>query len=159
MAKKNNNWKWVLGIGAGFGIGYLWLRKQADLIQFGSVSVPYQAIKSGNLILGLRLPIINASSLGARITGFTGYILTPSGSVIGTVFMPTTGTVAPYQQATLGFDATLKIADIITEAGTQIVTGSFPTNWSDIQKYLKGFRLKGQVRVFGIPIPIEMPLI
>jgi len=159
MARKNNTWKWILGLG-GFGaVGYFWLKSQANLIQFGSVSVPYQAIKSGNLILGLRLPIINASSLGARITGFTGYILTPAGSVIGTVFMPTVGTVSPYQQAELKFTATLKITDIITEAGTQIIGGTLPTTWNEIQKYLKGYRLKGQVRVFGIPIPIEMPLL
>jgi hypothetical protein len=160
MGKKSDNtiW-WALGLGAaGFAL-YQWAKSQTSLIQFGSVSVPYQAIKSGSLVLGLRLPVINASAIGARVTGFTGFILTPSGSVIGSVFMDKAASIQPNQKSELAFTAYLKLSDLAFEAGTQALGSGFPTTWPEIQKYLKGFRLKGQVRIFGFPIPIEMPLI
>lgn len=147
----------VLG-GIGVGI-YYWLRSQVNLISFGGLSIPFQQLKEGRINLGLRLPIINASALGARVTGFTGFIKSPSGATVGTVFLAAPVSIPAYQQSELLFKSSIPISDIVSEAGGLILGGKLPGNWGEVTQYLKQYRLIGQLRVFGLPLPIEMPLL
>lgn len=164
MAKKSRRsssfpWKTVLVLG---GIGaavYYWLQGQLKLISFGGVSIPFQQFKDGKINLGLRLPILNASALTARVTGFTGFLRSPSGAHIGTVFLSAPATVARYQQSELGFTASIRPTDLLSEAGGLVIGGQLPDNWGDLKQYLQNYRLVGQLRIFGLPLPIEMPLI
>lgn len=140
--------------------GYFWLRSQLKLISFGSISIPFQQFKDGKINLGLRLPILNASAITARVTGFTGFLLSPSGAQIGVVFLTAPATVARYQQSELKFMASIRPGDLLTEAGGLILGGGqLPTNWGDAKEYLHNYRLIGQLRIFGLPLPIEMPLL
>ena len=157
--KSGSNVKLIIGLGAVAAAGYLWLRSQVKLISFGSVSVPFQQLKSGRLNLGLRLPIINASAIGARVTGFVGFIVAPSGATIGTVFLKNPVKVAPYAQSNLEFMASIGLTDILSEAGSGVFSDTLPTSLGAVLPYLKKFKLVGQVRIYGIPVPIEMPLV
>lgn len=149
MAKKLNNiWWFILG---GVGLGAVWLRQQAALIQFGNISIPFQQLKNGQINLRMVLPIINASSLAARVTGFTGYIVSPTGNLISTVFQTAPATVPRYAQAELNFTTSIRLTDLPSEVAAVILSGGA---WS-----IKQYRLKGQVRVYGIPIPIDVPLL
>lgn len=161
MAKKSRKSKvsWLLVLG-GIGVaGYFWMRSQMRLISFGGISIPFQQLKSGKINLGLRLPILNASALAARVTGFTGFIESPSGAVVGTVFLAEPAVVQRYQQNELKFNAQIGLTDLATEIGSLLIGGQLPTNWGSIMPYLKGYKLVGQLRVYGLPLPIEMPLI
>lgn len=144
------------GIGA---LVYFWLRSQLNLISFGGLSIPFQQLKDGRINLGLRLPIINASALGARVTGFTGFIKSPSGATVGTVFLAAPVSIPAYQQSELLFKSSIALSDIVSEAGGLILGGQLPNNWGEVTQYLKQYRLIGQLRVFGLPLPIEMPLL
>lgn len=157
--RKSSNVKLLIVLGGAAAALYFWLRSQVKLITFGSVSVPFQQLKGGKINLGLRLPIINASAIGARVTGFTGFIVAPSGATIGTVFLKQSVTVAPYAQSNLEFMASIGISDILSEAGSGLFSDTLPTSWSQILPYVKKFKLVGQVRIFGIPVPLEMPLV
>ena len=157
--KSGSNVKLLLVLGGVAAAGYFWLRSQVKLISFGSVSVPFQQLKGGRINLGLRLPIINASAIGARVTGFTGFIVAPSGATIGTVFLKNPVKVAPYAQSTLEFAASIGITDVLSEAGSGLFSDTLPTSWSQILPYIKKFKLVGQVRIYGVPVPIEMPLV
>lgn len=149
MAKKSNNiWWFILG---GVGLGAVWLRQQAALIQFGNISIPFQQLKNGQINLRMVLPIINASSLAARVTGFTGYIVSPTGNLISTVFQTAPATVPRYAQSELNFTTSIRLTDLPSEVASVILSGGA---WS-----IKQYRLKGQVRVYGIPIPIDVPLL
>lgn len=149
MAKKSNKiWLFVLGGGVGLA---LWLRQQAALIQFGNVSIPFQQLKGGQINLRLTLPIINASSLAARVTGFTGFIVSPSGNLISAVFQTAPATVPRYSQTELNFSTSIRLTDLPAEIASVILSGG---SWS-----IKQYRLKGQVRVYGIPVPIDIPLL
>ena len=140
--------------------GYFWLRSQMRLISFGSISIPFQQLQGGKINLGLRLPITNASALAARVTGFTGFIVSPSGSQIGTVFLAEPAVVARYAQNELKFNASLRITDILTEVGGAVLGGGgIPDTVPEVLAYLKNYKLIGQLRVYGLPLPIEMPLI
>lgn len=165
MAKKKrksrSNVKPILILGAVAAGAYFWLRSQAGLVTFGGINIPFQQIKGGSLNLGLTLPVINASAIAIRVSGFAGYIVAPSGATIGTVFLKTPVTVQAFAQSTLAFQASIGLSDIAMEAGSGAFGGTLPTSWDALLPYLKQFRIKGQVRVtrFGIPIPLEMPLI
>lgn len=149
MAKKSNKiWWFILG---GVGLGAVWLRQQATLIQFGNISIPFQQLKNGQINLRMVLPIVNASSLAARVTGFTGYIVSPTGNLISTVFQTAPATVPRYSQAELNFTTSIRLTDLPSEVAAVILSGGA---WS-----IKQYRLKGQVRVYGIPIPIDVPLL
>ncbi len=163
MAKKRKKSKSkvpVLLVLGGISVaGYFWLSAQIKLISFGGISIPFQQLKDGKINLGLRLPILNASALAANITGFTGFIVSPSGATIGSVFLAEPATVQRYQQNELKFNAQIRITDLATEIGSLLIGGQLPTNWGSIMPYLKGYKLIGQLRVYGLPLPIEMPLI
>lgn len=163
MAKKGrkskSNVKLFLALGGIAVAGYFWLRSQIRLISFGGVSIPFQQLKDGKINLGLRLPILNASALSARVTGFTGFIVAPSGSTVGSVFLAEPATVAAFQQNELKFNASIRLSDIATEAGGMVLGGSLPASWGNAIEYLKGYKLIGQLRVFGLPLPVETPLL
>ena len=144
------------GIGAA---SYLWLRSQLRFITYGSLSIPFQQLKDGRINLGLRLPIINASALTANVTGFTGFIVTPSGAPIATVVLAKPTKVARFQESNLEFRASIGLSDLLSEAGSIILGGSLPTDVGQVSAYLKNYKLRGQLRIFGIPVPLEMPLL
>ena len=151
MAKKRNYTNWILaGIAAGGAI-YFWLRQQAELIQFGNISIPFQQFKNGQINLELALPIINASSLAAKITGFSGFIVSPAGNTISSVFLKAPASVPRYEQSELRFKSSIRPTDALTELFSIIQSGG--------KLNLKGYRLRGQVRVYGVPIIIDMPII
>ena len=131
--------------------GYFWLRQQLDLIQVGGISVPFQKLEGTRVHLTIRISIINASSLAAKITGFTGFILSPEGSVLSTVFLTRPANIPRYQQADLDFTSYIGATAIATELYNILSSGQQP-NW-------KGYRLKGQLRVYGLPVPIETTLV
>lgn len=158
-SKKSNTTK-ILAVLAVLGVGaYLWLRSQLRFISFSSLSIPFQQFKDGRINLGLSLPIINASALAANVTGFSGFIVTPSGATIATVFLAEPAHVARFQQSNLRFTASIRLSDLLTEAGGMVVGGSLPSNWGQALAYLKNYKLRGQLRVYGLPLPIEIPLI
>lgn len=150
---------WLLAIGGVGALAYFWLRGQMRLISFGGLSIPFQQLQGGKVNLGLRLPIINASALSARVTGFTGFIKSPSGATIGTVYLSKPATVPQYGQTQLEFKAQIGLSDLATEAGGLLVGGQLPSNWGQVTQYLQKYRLVGQLRVFGLPLPIETPLL
>lgn len=163
MAKKSKSNKVILlsliGIG---GVMYVWLRSQLNLISFGSITVPLpeMKIRNGAFIFGIRLPILNASALAARVTGFTGFITSPNGSQIGTVFLSQPAVVQRYQQNELKFAASVSLSALLTEIGGSVLTGGqLPTNPAEVFAYLKNFELVGQLRIYGLPLPIKMPLV
>lgn len=159
-SRKSNLSIWLLLGGVGVA-GYYWLRSQMNLISFGSISIPFQQIQGSKLNLGLRLPILNASALSARVTGFTGFIVSPTGSQVGTVFLAAPAVVNRYAQAELKFNASISLTALLTEIGGGILTGSgnLPTSAAEALAYLKTYKLVGQLRVYGLPLPLEMPLI
>ena len=154
MAKKrksNNTTTWLLIIGGVLVVGYIWLRQQLDLIQIGSVSIPFQKLEGTSVRLGIRLPITNASALAAKVTGFTGFILTPTGSVLSTVFLDKPAVVNRFAQAELEFTSMLRATDVALELFNILQSGQMP-DW-------KGYRIKGQLRVYGFPLPIESSIV
>lgn len=164
MAKKNKSKSggippWLLILG-GLGVaGYFWLRSQLRFITFGGAGVPFSQINGGNINLGITVPVVNASALSANITGFAGYIVAPGGALLGTVFLKEPVHVARYQQSNLNFTAVIRLTDLAFEAGGIVLGGNIPTTLPEIQKMLKGYTLKGQLRVYGLPLPIETPLV
>lgn len=155
MAKKrkskSNTTTWiVVGIWL-LALGYFWMRQQLGLIQVAGVSIPFQKLEGASVRLGIKVKIINASALAARITGFTGFILSPSGSVISTVFMERPAVVNRFQEAQLDFGSVISGASVAAELWNVLQTGQMP-DW-------KGYRIKGQLRVYGFPLPIETTLV
>lgn len=130
--------------------GYYWVKQQLGLIEFGNASIPFQKLEGASIKLGITIPIINASSLAARVTGFTGVIKSPDGGVIGTVFLERPTVVNRYEQADMRFISIIRLTDIAAEI-FDIMKGGGQPNW-------KGYRIKGQVRVYGFPIPLETTL-
>lgn len=156
MSKKgsknsNSTAFWIIGGLALLGVGYLWLRQQLGLIQVGAPSIPFQKLDGATIRLGIKLPIVNASALSARITGFSGFILTPEGRVLSTVFLAKPATINRYEEAELEFVSLLRLTDLATEI-FGIVTGGGAVNW-------KGYKIKGQLRVYGLPVPIETAIV
>jgi hypothetical protein len=141
---------WLLFLAVLAGAGYLWIKQQLGLIEFGNASIPFQKLEGGAIKLGIVIPIINASSLAANVTGFAGVIKSPDGGVIGTVFLAEPASVRRYEQADLKFTAMIKLTDIAAEA-FDILKNDGKVDW-------KGYIVKGQVRVYGFPIPLEVPL-
>ncbi len=131
-------------------VGYYWLKQQLGLIEFGNASIPFQKLQGTSIKLGIVIPIINASSLAARVTGFTGVIKSPEGAVIGTVFLERPAVVNRYEQAELRFIATIRLTDVAAEIFGILKDGG-EVNW-------KGYIIKGQVRVYGLPVPLETAL-
>lgn len=150
-SKKSNKTLWWVAIGALLIGGYFWIQKQLDLIQFGTVSIPFQKLEGTTLRLTISLPVINASALAANITGFTGFILNPSGSVISTVFLTKPVVVNRYQQAVLEFTTDIGAGGLAMELLNVLQTGKQP-DW-------KGYKIKGQLRVYGFPVPVESALV
>lgn len=154
MAKKGKSetkWGWIIGLTI-FGIGgYFWLKQQFDLIQVGGISVPFQKLEGTRIHLTIRVSIVNASALAARITGFTGFLLAPDNSVISTVFLTRPASIPRYQQADLDFTSYIGATAIATELYKVLSSGQQP-DW-------KGYKLKGQLRVYGLPVPIETTLV
>lgn len=141
---------WIVILG-GLVLGYFWLRQQLNLIQFGTVSIPFQKLEGTTVRLTIALPVINASALAANITGFTGFILNPSGSVISTVFLSKPVTVNRYQEATLEFTTNIGAGGLAMELYNILISGKQP-DW-------KGYKIKGQLRVYGFPVPVESSLV
>ena len=152
MAKsRKSKTPWLLIIAGAMVVGYWWLKQQIDLIQVGSISIPFQKLDGTTLVLGLKLPIVNASAIAVNVTGFAGYILTPSGAVLSTVFLNRPAHVARYAQTELEFTSNIRATDLATEIFSIIASG---------QKLdFKGYRIKGQLRIYGIPLPIESNLL
>lgn len=163
MAKKSKSRKsktsLLLIVGGIAVAGYFWLRSQMRLISFGGLSIPFQQIQGGNLNLKLRLPIVNASALAARVTGFTGFIVAPSGATVGSVFLAQPAVVQRYVKSELQFVAQVQLSAVLLEAGGLFAGGNLPGSWGEALQYLKGYKLVGQLRVYGLPLPLEMPLI
>lgn len=154
MAKKRKgeiNWTLIIGGLVLLAGGYYWLRKQLDLIQLGGISIPFQKLEGTRIQLTIRVSIINASALSANVTGFTGFLLAPDGSAISTVFLTKPAAIPRYQQADLDFTSYIGAVSIATELYKILSTGKQP-DW-------KGYKLKGQLRVYGFPIPIETALV
>lgn len=152
MAKNSStNWGWIIGIGVVLAGGYYWLRQQLDLIQLGGISVPFQKLDGTRVQLTFRVSIVNASALSANITGFTGFLLSPDGSVISTVFQQRPVRVARYAQADIDFTSYIGAVSIATELYKVLSAGGKP-DW-------KGYKLKGQLRVYGLPVPVETTLV
>lgn len=145
-ARKSNYTGWII-LGGILIAGYFWLRQQLDLIQVGGISVPFQKLEGTRVQLTIRISIINASALAARITGFTGFVLAPDGSVISTVFLTRPANIPRFQQADLDFTTYIGAASVATQLFQVLQSGKQP-DW-------KGYRLKGQLRVYGLPVPIE----
>jgi hypothetical protein len=150
-SRKSNRNTWLIIIAVGLVAGYYWLRQQIDLIQVGSISIPFQKLDGTNIELGIKLPVVNASALAARITGFTGFILTPDGNVISTVFLKRPVVVKRYEQTELDFTSTIRASDIAGELFKILSSGKAP-NW-------KGYRIKGQLRIYGLPLPVDETLV
>lgn len=149
--RKSNTTTWIIVIGAALALGYWWLKNQLQYIQIGSASIPFQKLDGTNIQLGIKLPITNASALAANVTGFAGVLLTPSGSVLSTVFMTRPVVVNRYQNAELDFTSTIRGSDLAVELFNILKTGKKPD--------FKGYRIKGQLRIYGIPLPIDEPLL
>lgn len=155
MAKKRKstsgiNWTPIVFIGGLLVAGYFWIKQQLGLIEFGNASVPFQKLDGSTIKLGIIIPIINASSLAARVTGFTGVIKAPDGGVLGTVFLSEPTVVNRYAQADMKFMASIRLTDIAAEL-LDILKANGKVNW-------KGYQIKGQVRIYGFPVPLESPL-
>lgn len=154
MAKnrKSDNTPWIIaGIVAAAALGYFWLKQQLDLIQVGGITSPFQQLDGTRIRLTIRLTIVNASAISARITGFTGFILSPTGTVISTVFLNRPASIPSFAQSDLDFTSYIGAADLAGELYKIISSGQKP-DW-------KGYKLKGQLRVFGFPVPIETALV
>lgn len=154
MAKKkrkseSNLMPWLV-LGGILVAGYYWIKQQLGLIEFGNASIPFQKLEGSSIKLGIVIPVINASSLAARITGFTGVLKSPEGKVIGTVFMERPTVVNRYEQAELRFIAMIRLTDIAAEV-FGILNDGGNVDW-------KGYLIKGQVRVYGLPVPLETSL-
>lgn len=150
---------WLIALGIVAGSGWWYLRSQLRFITFGSSSIPFQQISGDRINLGITLPVINASSLAATITGFTGYITSPSGAPLATVFLVQPVRLERFQENILQFKASIRLIDLGLEAGGLVLGGNLPTTLPEILKYLKGYTIKGQLRVYGLPLPIETPLV
>lgn len=149
-SRKSNKTIWIVILG-GLVLGYFWLKQQLDLIQFGTVSIPFQKLEGTTVRLTINLPVINASALAAQITGFTGFIVNPSGSVISTVFLSRPVTVNRYQEAVLEFNTNIGAGGLAMELYNILTSGQKP-DW-------KGYKIKGQLRVYGFPVPVESSLV
>lgn len=153
MGKKKDSDSTIAWLGFAallLGLGYIWLKQQLGLIDFGNPSVPFQKLEGSSIKLGITIPIINSSSLAARVTGFTGVIKAPDGGVIGRVFLNQPVSINRYDQAELKFTAMIRLTDILSEVA-DILQGGGKVNW-------KGYVVKGQVRIYGFPIPLETAL-
>jgi hypothetical protein len=160
MAKKSSKVPVIIVVGSIAAVGYFWLKSQMRLISFGAMSIPFQQLKGSQLNLGLRLPILNASALAARVTGFTGFILSPSGAQVGTVFLAEPAVVQRYAQNELKFNASISLTALLSEIGGGVLAGGkLPSKPSEILAYLQNYKIVGQLRVYGLPMPLEMPLI
>lgn len=156
MAKKRKgssgiNWTWVIGGLALLGAGYYWLKQQLALIQLAGITIPFQKLEGTQIRLTIRVSIVNASSISANVTGFTGYLLNPDGSVISTVFLIKPVQIPKYGQADLDFASIIGAGAIVSELYQILSSGQQP-DW-------KGYKLKGTLRVYGFPIPVETALV
>lgn len=149
MAKKrksNSSTTWL--IIAGVIVAALWwVKQQINLIQVGSVSIPFQKLDGTTVVLSIKLPIINPGAIAVRITGFAGYILSPDGAVLSTVYLTRPATIPRFQQTELDFTSYIRATDALTELYNILSKGG-NVNW-------KGYKIKGQLLVYGIPVPVE----
>src|SRR5690606_18285129 len=97
------------------------------------------------------LPITNASAIAVNITGFTGFILTPSGAVLSTVFLSRPSPLPRFAQTELDFTSYIRGTDLATELLSILSSGEKPD--------FKGYKIKGQLRIYGIPLLIETPIL
>lgn len=151
VKKSSNTLTIVLVIAALLGVGYMWLRSQLGLIQIAGVGVPFQKLDGTNLVLKISVDIINPSAIAARITGFTGYIISPSGNLVSTVFLSQPGTIQRYEQSKLEFTSIVKPTSLLAEVWSVVQSGKMP-DW-------KGYKIKGQLRIYGIPVPVETTIV
>lgn len=152
MAKqrKSNTTTWL--IIAGVIVAALWwVKTQIALIQVGSVSVPFQKLDGTTVVLGIKLPIINPSAIPVRVTGFAGAILSPSGAVLSTVYLSRPAAIPRFQQTELDFTSYIRATDALSELYS-ILTKGGGVDW-------KGYKIKGQILVYGIPIPVESAIV
>lgn len=152
MAKKrkSNTTTWLIIAGVVIA-GFLWLKHQLSLIQIGSVSIPFQKLDGTTVVLGIRVPIINPSAIAARVTGFAGVILSPQGSVLSTVYLTRPAVIPRFQQTELDFTGYVRATDALSEI-YGILTKGGKVDW-------KGYKIKGQLLVYGIPIPVESQIV
>lgn len=152
MAKKrkSNTTTWLI-IGGILVAGFLWLKHQLSLIAVGSPSIPFQKLDGTTVILGIRLPILNPSAIPIRITGFAGYILNPSGAVLSTVYLTKPATIPRFKQSELEFTSYIRATDALSEV-YNILMKNGTVDW-------KGYKIKGQLLVYGIPVPVESPML
>lgn len=148
MAKKRKSSTTTWLIIAGVIVAALWwVKQQINLIQVGSVSVPFQKLDGTTVILGIKLPIINPGAIPIRVTGFAGYILSPTGAVLSTVYLTRPATIPRFQQTELDFTSYIRATDALSELYNIVMQGG-KVDW-------KGYRIKGQLIVYGIPVPVE----
>lgn len=154
MAKKKKSVSsttvWLIVAGAVVA-GYFWLKKQLEYIQIGGVSVPFQKLDGTTVVLGLKVPVINGSAIQVRVTGFAGAIISPTGAIISTVYLSRPALVPRFQETPLEFMSYIRISDVATELYSILSSGKQP-DW-------KGYKIKGQLLVYGIPVPIESSLV
>lgn len=148
--RKSNTTTWL--IIAGVVVAALWWAKnQIALITVGSVSIPFQKLDGTTVVLGIKLPIINPSAIPIRITGFAGAILSPEGAVISTVYLTRPATIPRFQQTELDFTSYIRATDALSEL-YNILTKGGAVNW-------KGYKIKGQMLVYGVPVPVESAIL
>lgn len=152
MAKKrkSNTTTWLIIAGVVIA-AFWWVKHQLSLIQIGSPSIPFQKLDGTTVILGIKLPIINPSAIAARVTGFAGYILNADGVVISTVYLTRPANIPRFQQTELDFTSYIRATDALTEIYGILMKGG-KIDW-------KGYKIKGQLLVYGIPIPVESQII
>ena len=148
--RKSNTTTWLIVAGL-IAAGFLWLKHQLSLIQIGSPSIPFQKLDGTTVILGIKLPIINPGAIAARVTGFAGYILNPEGTVISTVYLTRPASIPRFQQTELDFTTYIRATDALTELYGILSKGG-KVNW-------KGYKIKGQLLIYGIPIPVESAIL
>lgn len=151
MAKKRkSNTSWLIIAGVVIA-GFLWLKHQLGLIQIGSPSIPFQKLDGTTVILGIKLPIINPGAIAVRVTGFAGYILNPDGAVLSTVYLTRPASIPRFQQTELEFTSYIRATDALTEI-YNILMKNGKVDW-------KGYKIKGQLLVYGIPVPVESQIL
>lgn len=152
MAKKrkSNTSTWLIIAGVVIA-GFLWLKHQLGLIQIGSPSIPFQKLDGTTVILSIKLPIINPGAIAVRVTGFAGYILNPDGAVLSTVYLTQPASIPRFQQTELEFTSYIRATDALTEI-YNILMKNGKVDW-------KGYKIKGQLLVYGIPVPVESQIL
>lgn len=166
------NGKTVL-IGIGVGLLLWYLVKQSGRVDIGTASISRLKLDGANLVINVKLPVLNRTDFPVPITGFIGSLLY-DGAQIGTTSLAAQTTLQGRSQAFPEFTTKVSLLSValstpllslLNTLANKYLNLSLPGVPSDamldtstLPNALKALRIRGTLYVGPLGIDIDEPL-